>query len=186
MAERPPGKRLLIIVEGPSDQGFIEGLLGKLGVSPGPRIARLGKNDPLKAARIIEAFGYDADLIIVLKDQHDHPEERVKELLSRVDRNTPEDLRGKLRKIIVKRAIEAWILADPQGLRSLCSKAGFTGDPEAPENPAEILERELAKCNKQYIKTREWGRRLAREIDPRRAIQKSSSLKRFLETLRDP
>ena len=50
MGERASRKRVLIIVEGPSDKGFIETLARKLRINLEAKLAVVG-GDPYKAAR---------------------------------------------------------------------------------------------------------------------------------------
>lgn len=139
-----------------------------------------------KAARIIEAYHHKVDLVVVLLDQHCNPEDKVVRMEERIKNSVSEEARRKLRIIRVVRAIEAWVLADQEALRSICSEASFTGNPEEPHDPAEALRRELEKCGKIYIKTPKWGEHLGLKVDPERVASGSRSFREFRDTLKDP
>lgn len=175
-----------MIVEGPSDRGFVKALLGKLGGRVEARVAVMNGYRPDKAARIVEAYHHKIDLAIVLLDKHCNPEERIAGMAEAIRGRVSEEARRKLRIIPVSRAIEAWALADPDALRSICGEARFTGNPEELHDPAKELRRELARCGKLYVKTPEWGRVLGEKVDPQRASRASRSLREFLEALEDP
>ena len=58
-------KKVLVIVEGPSDKGFIEGLLQKLKIKG--KVIIMKGNRPSKAIRYTKHYS-DYDKIILLKD----------------------------------------------------------------------------------------------------------------------
>ncbi len=188
MGEWNPRKRVLVIVEGTSDIGFVAELLSKFckskNMNLGFKVVKMNGNELNKAVRIANSFDR-YDLIVLLKDQHNYDLSFIEEEISKAVKNLSESVRVKFRSVIVRRAIESWALADVEGLRSICREVRLGGDPEEIEDPAEALRNELRKCGLLYMKTEPWGRRLAQVVDPERARRKSKSLNEFLRIIEE-
>jgi len=187
MDKRDDKKRVVVIVEGVVDQNLVEELGRRLKRDLDLEIkpVKMDGNDLDKAYRMILAHEHRYDLFVVLKDQHRHSESQLRKLidmhlLSRLSR----DLRNRVNVVLVRRAIEAWILGDPEALHSLCPGASFDGDPEEVEEPDAKLRELLERCGKRYIKTPEWGRKLGQAINPE--ANRTRSFREFIEMLRDP
>ncbi len=183
MGERAIWKRILVLVEDEYSQGFIEGLVERLQAKLEFKIVKLNGFNDAKIIRILKSFSHRYDLIAILKNQYELSEEEIHELIRRIINQIPSEIAGKLHWIVVKRTIDAWALADVDGLKSICPEISFTGDPEELTNPIEVLRSEFAKCGKVYVRSFEVGRKLGCAISLERAIQKSSSLKRFIDVL---
>jgi len=161
----------LVIVEGPSDKGFIEGIAEKIAVKCKVRLMR--GNRPEKAARIAKSHFRGAGKAIILKDLHRATRD-VTSLINRF-KNVIIQLKNEgieLQLIIVKRSIESWVLA------GLCVK-----NSEEISDPEEKLKELMQKKGRCYIKSVETLRKLAKEIDIKKAIEKSESFKKFIKAL---
>jgi len=168
----------LIIVEGLTDKGFIEGIVEKLQVPCKVRIMR--GNRPERASRLLKALMGEFSKAIVLKDLHRAGRETttlINKLASKIRQIESQGLQSQV--IIVKRSIESWILA---GLS--------VNNPEEILNPEEELKELMQKKGKHYVKSPEIYKRLAKEVDIKEAIAKSETFKNFIEILervrRDP
>ena len=161
----------LIIVEGPSDKGFIEGITEKVGIKCKVKLMR--GNRPEKAARIAKSYFRDTGKAIILKDLH-RASRDVTSLINRfkniIIQLKNEGIESQL--IIVKRSIESWILA------GLCVR-----NAEEIPDPEEKLKELMQRKGKRYIKSVETLRKLAKETDVEKAIEKSESFKKFIEAL---
>ena len=163
----------LVVVEGVSDKGVVEAIAKKLGVNIEVHLMR--GNNPDKAARIInstlEVNQYSK--VVILKDQHRYPEDKIKELLNKAlsKVNHPRKY-----GVIVKKAIEAWILAG-LGVNS-------PEDINEPDNYLnEILKREGRGY---YVKSLRRAKELMMNADLSQATSRSPSLRKFINVLRDP
>ena len=170
----------LVLVEGESDEGFIKGLAERLSLKI--KILRMRGNRPDKAVRLIKAVleSQSFSKAIILKDQHGYPEELIQEKLlqigEEISKTIKTDKKCCIHGIIVKKAIEAWILA---GLG--------VNNPENIDDPDEYLNEILRRRGRGfYIKNREKAKRLAMEIDLNQAIKHSNQLREFIDFLRDP
>ncbi len=186
MVKRSHRKKLLILVEGRSDEGVIRAFAEKLRITV--RVLIMRGNNPGKALRLIraETSAEDYDLILVLKDLHSFTEQDVLEKLEKIGSSLPSNVRGKFANIVVRKAIEAWLLSDPEALKIICYQAEPPSNPEGLDDPAEYLRRELRKCGKVYVKTRECAYNIAKHVDPFKAARKSRSLEEFLKYIKDP
>ncbi len=182
-------RKALIIIEGPSDKGFVEEIAKRLNVMS--KVIIMRGNRPDKIARYVRAYHKDYDKIIILKDLHRHNESVIDDLTVRVRqifRQVPEAL-DKLRIIKVRRALEAWFLADSRALGEVfdCRVNVDVGNPEALEDPAEYLNEKLRRtCGKEYVKNEMISREFARVMDVEAVMRKSSSFRDFVRALEDP
>ncbi|RLG07082.1 MAG: hypothetical protein DRN68_05895 [Thaumarchaeota archaeon] len=162
----------LVIVEGISDMGVVEGIAEKIKRSIDCR--RMRGNRPDKIARIIraEAMRKRYEKAIVLKDVHKRSEEDLARIFNEIRRAVDGIINVDC--IPVKRAVEAWILA------GRCVR-----NAEEIMDPDEYLDRMMRKDGKRYIKSRSLARKLALEIDLERAIKYSPTLRAFIDLLRD-
>jgi len=163
----------LVVAEGESDEGFVKGLAKKLGVEV--KVLKTRGNRPDKAIRTVKAAlaAQDYSKVVVLKDQHESSEEAVRKKLQII-------IAGVQHKhvyaVIVKRAVEAWILAG----------MGIHGA-ESIEKPDDYLDTVLKQRGRgSYIKSFEKTRQLAEEIDLQVAQKLSPTLREFIDRLRDP
>lgn len=162
----------LIIVEGQSDEGFIKGIADRVGTQVHVRLMR--GNKPDKAARLIRAALRQRSYgkVILLKDTHALSEDKVRKLGKEALKQVPHPNKH---LIIVKEAIESWVLAGmgERGAESL-------SDPH--HRLAELLARE----GKALVKSEGLYRELVKEMDLRAACRNSATLREFLNVLRDP
>jgi len=162
----------LIVVEGPSDEGFIEGIAERLGIRC--KILPMRGNKPNKAGRIIRSFS-GLRKAIVLKDLHGAGKD-VNTLLDRF-----RDLIGQLRSnrieahlIVVKRSIESWILA------GLCVEGA-----ESFPDPEEKLREVMRRRGEDYIKNKALLRKLTGELNIEKIMKVSNSFRTFIEALKN-
>ena len=161
----------LIIVEGLTDKGFIEGIAEKL--QKPCKVHPMRGNKPEKVRRIL-ASDREFEKAIILKDLH-RGEQQTTKLIDEIKREIKKlkNLQNRIHTIIVKRSVESWILA------GLC-----VNNPEETPNPEEELKRLMQKRGKCFIKSLEVYKRLAKEgIDLNKALTKSASFKEFLDAL---
>jgi len=176
----------MVIVEGESDAGVVEAIFSKLprkGRGPGLEVYLMSGNRLKKVPNVIRARSEKYDGIILLKDLHTLDEGELRSRIERTLSELPEYLSGRVDYVIVRRAIEAWILADPDGLERATGHRPSVSDPEDILDPAEALDELLKKCGKRYIKSRVFARRLAEPIDLDRASRSSESLAEFISKL---
>ena len=162
----------LIIVEGITDKGVVQKITEKLNVKA--EILLMRGNRPSKASHLVNAklVVKNYSKVMVLKDQHEHPEDKILEKLTEITRNVQHP---KTYPIMVKKAIEAWILAG-MGVPN----------PENIDNPEEHLDHILQLQGKRYVKTLKTAKKLAENINPQQASQHSNTLKQFIKALKDP
>jgi len=170
----------LVLVEGESDEGFIKGLAERLSLRI--KILKMRGNRPNKAVRLIKAVleSQSFSKAIILKDQHSYPEELIQEKLlqirEEISKTIKTDRKVFVHGIIVKKAIEAWILA---GLG--------VNNPENIDDPDKYLDEILRRRRRGiYIKSCEKAKHLAMEIDLYQAMKHSNQLKEFIDFLHDP
>ena len=98
----------LVVVEGPTDKAVVEEIARKLGVKV--RVLLMRGNNPSKAARIVNSKLTDKKYckVVILKDEHKYPRETINKLISRM---LEEIQHEKTHPIIVRKSVEAWILA---------------------------------------------------------------------------
>ena len=161
----------LVIVEGLSDIGVVEGIAEKIKCAV--KCRRMRGNRPDKAGRIIkaEATGGKYEKAVVLKDVHRRSEKHLNTTFQEI-RHAVGDMINVV-CIPVKRAAEAWILAGK------CVR-----NAEEIIDPAEYLDRMMRKDGKRYIKSRSLARKLTSEIDLEKAVKYSPTLRAFYESLR--
>ncbi len=170
--ERHNPKLKLVLVEGITDKGVIDAIGEKLGIQVKTLLMR--GNNPSKAIRIIKArlVEKEYDKVIILKDLHKLPENKVMEHLNKIAKNVQE---LKVQGIIVRKAIESWILAG-MGVNN----------PEEIDDPAETLNTYMMRRGKRYIKSYKAAKELVMEINLEKAAKTAKSLNSFIETLKDP
>jgi hypothetical protein len=163
---------ILVIVEGTTDIGFIEGITERLQVTC--RVHLMRGNRPEKASRILVALQGEFERAIVLKDLHREGRNRVALIHKLTDKAKQLEKQGlRLHIITIKWSIESWILA---GLS--------VNNPEEILDPEEELKRLMKMKGEQFIKSRELYRKLAREIvDIKKAMIKSESFRNFIKIL---
>ena len=164
--------RYLIVVEGISDKGVVQEIAHRLGIRIEVLVMR--GNNPNKASRIVKAklVVKSYDKIIVLKDLHRYSEHTLQnllnEILSKIDH--PHKY-----AIIVRKAIEAWILAGMGVINA-----------ETIDDPAMYLDQIMKRRAKNYVKSLTLAKILAESIDLNKAMSNASSLRQFIEALQDP
>ncbi len=88
--------------------------------------------------------------------------------------------------LVVRRAIEAWILGDYEALSRELGIHVCVGDPEGVEDPAKILDEYMMRSGgRRYVKSYEAAKNIAGIIDPVKASQRVKSLREFIEALMD-
>lgn len=159
-----------MVVEGPSDKGFIQGVAERLGLSVDIYVGY--GNRPGKVSRLIRSTARERPKVIVLKDLHRYSESTISRTLCELRR-----VLGGLNVyfMIVRRCVESWILA---GL-------GFSHAEEV-EDPEGELDRELSRKGMRYVKSPNVTRRLAHMISLEDAMRCSGSFKSFVDKLLDP
>lgn len=162
----------LIIVEGLTDKGFIEGIAEKLQTPC--KVHPIRGNKPDKVRRLLQVFAGEFDKAIILKDLHRGDRETIT-LVNKLKREIRklENIIPPTQIIVIKRSIESWILA------GLC-----INNPEEIPDPEEELKKLMQKRGKHYIKSSEVYKRLAKEeVDIKKASVKSETFKDFVELL---
>jgi len=162
----------LIIVEGVTDKGIVQKIAEKLGIHAKILLMRGNRQD--KAVRLANSAlaGEEYSKIIVLKDQHQHSENKILQTLDKIVGSIEH---SKTYPIMVRKAIEAWILAG-MGISNA----------ESLDKPDEYLDRILRKRDREYIKSLSTAKKLIENIDLQQACRNSSTLKQFIEILKDP
>lgn len=180
---------LIIAVEGPSDRGVVKALLDRLNMHAdiilmrGNRPRKIASKIVAKAHSLVSR-GLGIDKIIVLKDLHNYEEELVMNHLETIKQRVQQI--GRYNGIIVRYAIESWILADISCLKKTLGISTRQIDPESIRNPDKYLDALFMRKNKRYIKSEKLIYRLANNIDLNIATRNSNSLRRFIQALRDP
>jgi uncharacterized alpha-E superfamily protein len=153
---------IYVVVEGPSDEGFIKGIAKRIGVTE-VKIHRMRGNRPDKLRSFVNAL-YTEGKVIVLKDEHWNPS-----LVDSVER----ELRGLAKVIRVRCSVESWILI------GLCAEQS-----ERCENPVRRLKEFLeARRRRVAIKSEALYERLAEEIDIEKLKKYSNGFREFLEAI---
>jgi len=152
---------VLVLVEGVSDRGFVEGIAKRVGVAVSVR--ELQGNRPDKVKRLIEALR--AEKVFVLKDEHRYPD-----AAEHVER----ELKNRAVVVRVKCSLESWILI---GLHA----EGF----ETCDDPVKRMREVLARKGyaKVVLKSRALYKRLAEEVDIERLKERCSAFREFLKAL---
>jgi hypothetical protein len=146
-----------VIVEGPSDAGFVRGIARRMGVIA-VRVHPMRGNRPDKLRKIIRALRAEGE-VIILKDEHRNPA-----LADSVEREF-----GGLAKVIrIRSSIESWILI---GLCAECS--------EECDDPVKRLKEFLGAKGK--LKSEAHYERLAEKIDIEKLKKHSKSFREFLK-----
>ncbi|MCC6003553.1 MAG: hypothetical protein LM590_04360 [Thermofilum sp.] len=150
---------IYVVVEGPSDEGFIEGIAKRIGVTE-IKVHRMRGNRLDKLRRLVNAL-YTEGKVIVLKDEHWNPS-----LVDSVERGL-----GGLAKVIrVKCSIESWILI------GLCAEQS-----ERCDDPVKRLKEYLG--TKDRVKSEVVYKGLAEKIDIEKLKKHSMGFREFLEAI---
>jgi len=171
---------IVVLVEGVSDQGAVRAVAKKLGIFI--KVVIMRGNNLKKAVRIIRSYK-DYDKAIILKDLHRYDENAITRRLETIATRIA---KPKVIPIIVKRAIEAWVLADPQSLSKELGVRVNVKDSEALLDPAETLNHYMKLAGKEYIKSERMLEMLMSKVDLREAAKRARSLSAFIKALQDP
>jgi len=168
---------VLVVVEGPIDRATVEAIAERENLRVKTLLMR--GNNPGKAVRLVKAVSgtEKPSKVVVLKDQHRYPKSIVNRLLKRIS-SSLHDLGVKVYTIKVRKAIETWLLA---GLVEREINAEEIDDPV--ESLNHIL---IQRFGKRYVKSPDLARSLAKSMDLNKALQRSQTLKTFLEAVKDP
>ena len=157
-------RELLVIVEGPSDSGFVEALCERLGQSC--KVLVMRGNNPGKAKRMLRSVEFSK--AIVLKDSHNHSIEFLNKIKKEIEHTHPN-----VYVVIVRKCIESWIVSGIE-----CRNA------EDSPNPVEDLRNILAREGVEHVKTEPLYRKLGERVDLQ-CMSKAESFVEFLSKLRD-
>ena len=165
---------IVVAVEGPTDAAIVRTILRKLGYRAKVYVMRGNRLEKLR--RMLRTL--TAEKVIVLKDLHRHREEDVLHMLRNL-----ENLDDRVVGVLVKRAIEAWILADPSCLESKLRVRVSVRNPEELEDPAEELDRIMRLAGRRYVKSYRLATQLAECINVERAKGRARSLAMFIDAI---
>ena len=181
---------IIIAVEGQSDRGVVRAITEKIG-NPKITFILMRGNRPDKVARSISSKAYQymkkkepVDKIIVLKDLHGRREEEVEKHL--------EQIGNKIKRIapyhgiIIRHAIEAWILSDVSCLKESLGIVARQVDPESIVKPDDYLDSLFTKKNMRYYKNEKLLYNIAKNIDIAVAKRNSRCFLEFIEAVKDP
>jgi len=162
----------LIVVEGVTDKSVIQEIARMIGIKVKVLVAR--GNRPRKIAQLINAEPRERySKAIILKDQHRLSESKENELLSRAIREVKHP---KKYPVMVKKAIESWILAG-MGIHNA----------EDIDDPVTYLDNIMVSQGKRYIKSEGLVKDILRKnFKLEQTIRNSQTPKRFIDVLRDP
>jgi len=147
---------------------------------------------PMRGNRVQKLVGYvrchpEYNRFVVLKDLERLDEEAVRRRLEDVRRALPPGGRDKVVFVVVRRAVEAWVLADPDAIEeAIGCEIGRRArqrlaNPEAIEEPKEELKKMFRRCGK--IFNANLVARIAEHIRLDVARQKARSLDEFLRAI---
>ena len=150
---------------------------------------------PLRGNRIQKLVGYmehhpNYDRFVVLKDLERYEEDVLSRRFNEIASRLSNIERSKVIFIVVRKAVEAWLLADldaverATGCRISRRTRSRLTNPEAVDNPKKELTAILRKCGKKY--NIRLVARIASYIELERARQKSPSLDAFLRAISPP
>jgi len=161
---------ITVVVEGPSDAGFIEEVCRRVGVECRVLITRGNRVD--KVARLIKAVAPYTEQVLVLKDAHRLTERVLRGLEERLIGKLGDlkDVIAKVKVLRVVESIESWILA------GFCEE-----NPEGTPNPEARLRERVGGF---LVKSWESYRRIAVKIDIEHAERRSPSFREFLGILK--
>ena len=165
----------LILVEGRTDKAFIRVVAERLNIARKiVKILPMDGNRPEKAYQYLRTYRREFERAIVLKDVHRAGIDRtplIERLASRI-KQLEEEENIQVCVLPVRRSIEAWILA---GLSQT--------NPEDILDPVEELKKVMWRRGRQYVKSPEVYKRLAKEIDIEKALSLSRTFKDFVDLL---
>ena len=178
--------KALILVEGETDIGVTRAIMRKLGFHGSVR--RMRGNRIEKVRGFLRSLEKNYDKFIVLKDLERYEEVDIHQRFNAIQKSLTSSQKKKTKLVIVKRAIESWLLADPNAIKRAfgCKKTANINKPESVTNPTKELDNILRRCGKKYLKGSSIAPRIAEELDLRSAMKKSKSLGNFCKSLRDP
>lgn len=178
--------KALVLVEGETDYGVVTTLMRRLRSSSKAR--RMRGNRIEKLLGFINSLGGDYDKFIIMKDLHRYRRTKILERFNRLRKQLSRAERRRTKLVIVKKAIESWLLADPSAISKAfgCRRKIVINNPEEVENPVEVLDSILKKSGKRYFKGRAIASKIAEELDPETAAKRSKSFEDFYGCLQDP
>ena len=178
--------RALVLVEGETDFGVVTAIMRRLRSASSTR--RMRGNRIEKLLGFIRSSGRTYDKYIVMKDLHRYKKAKILERFNKLRKQLSGAERKRTKLVIVKKAIESWLLTDPSAIgRAFGFKEKIViNNPEEIANPAEVLDKILRKSGKRYIKGRAIASRIAEELDLKTALKKSKSFENFYRSLQDP
>ena len=174
--------KILVFVEGDTEEGFLRGLAERLSLRL--KVIKMRGNRPDKLRGWLKV--HRPHRCIVLKDLHRRSEEFVEELKRQLARLKIElQLSEEPRVVLVRRAIEAWFLADEVALKEMfgCDVPAIE-NPEALSDPARKLSELLRARGKEYVKSYWVARKIAEILDIRKVSKKSKSFSEFLRSIK--
>jgi len=157
-------EKLLLIVEGPSDSGFVETLCKKLEQSC--KVLTMRGNNLDKAKRMLKSMEFSK--AIILKNSHNHSIEFLNKIKKSIEHFHPN-----VYVVIVRKCIESWIVSGIE-----CRNA------EDSPNPVEDLRYILARKGIEHLKSPHLYRGLGEEIKLE-CTKKAESFVEFLKRLED-
>jgi hypothetical protein len=172
---------VLVLVEGETDIGVVKTILLKLRCAGNARQMRGNRVE--KLCGFIDSNKDDYRRFIVLKDLHRYNERDINQRFREIRNQLSTSEKSRTALVIVRRAIESWLLADPEAINKAYGFKNkiIVNDPEEVLNPAEELNRILQRHGKKYIKGMSTASKIAKELDITNAMKKSPSLKAFCE-----
>jgi len=164
---------IALLVEGPSDAGFVEELCKKIGVRCEVYVLRGNRVEKaIRMARSLAGGSRRVSHIFLLKDTHGTSDKKLASLEMKVNKGLRDLVESGVKGGVLKvnRSIESWILA------GLCEE-----NPEGIPDP----ERRLSgRIGRPIIKAEESYRILAGQIDIQHAETRSQSFREFVKALR--
>ena len=150
----------------------------------------------MRGNRVQKLVGYirhhpEYDKFVMLKDQEHYDEETVRRRFREARERALRLGRGiRIEFVVVRRAVEAWILADPDAIeRALgCNVGGELrrglAEPEEIERPKEVLADIIRKCGRIY--SHRLVAKIAEHLNLDVTRRRASSLDEFLNAISDP
>ena len=154
------------------------------------RIKPMRSNRVERLAGFIIAYFSRYDRFVILKDLESFKENTIKQRFQKAVGRVRKRLPGMsldIRLVIVRRAVEAWLLADPSAIEKATNcrlserLRKRLGQPEQIDKPKDTLARILQRCGKEY--NSKLAIKIAEHVDIEVARRKAPSLDEFLKTI---